>query len=65
MLLHITQQELRQNIIQNLHSQKTPHDTPYLALMGKLWGVLCEDLGENLPRYNGITLYVSIGSGNL
>ena len=22
-------------------------DTPYLALMGELWGVYCEDFGEN------------------
>ena len=28
-------------------------DTPYLALAGKLWGVCCDDLGENWPHYNG------------
>ena len=33
-------------------------DTPYLALPGKLWGVCCEDLGENWPCYNGIALYI-------
>ena len=33
-------------------------DTPYLALTGELWGVCCEDLGENWPRYNGTALYV-------
>ena len=32
-------------------------DTPYLALTGELWGVYCEDLGENWPRYNGTELY--------
>ena len=32
-------------------------DTPYLALTGELWGVYCEDFGENWPRYNGTTLY--------
>ena len=32
-------------------------DTPYLALTGELWGVYCEDLGENWPRYNGTALY--------
>ena len=31
--------------------------TPYLALTGELWSVHCEDLGENWPRFNGITLY--------
>ena len=33
-------------------------DTPYLALTGELWGVYCEDLGENWPRYNGTALYM-------
>ena len=33
-------------------------DTPYLAL-GELWGVYCEDLEENLLRYNGTPLYVA------
>ena len=31
-------------------------DTPYLALKGELWGVYCEDSGENWPRYNGTVL---------
>ena len=35
-------------------------DTPYLALTGELWGVYCEDFGENLPRYNGTALYDDI-----
>ena len=26
-------------------------DTPYLTLLGELWGVFCEDFGENWPRY--------------
>ena len=33
-------------------------DTPYLTLMGELWGVYCENFGENRPRYNGISLYL-------
>ena len=33
-------------------------DTPHLALTGELWGVYCEDLGENWQRYNATTLYV-------
>ena len=32
-------------------------DTPYLVLTGELWGVYCEDFGEDLPRYDGNTLY--------
>ena len=32
-------------------------DTPYLALTGELWGVCCEYLWENWPRYNGTALY--------
>ena len=32
-------------------------DTPYLALTGELWGVFCEYLWENWPRYNGTALY--------
>ena len=34
-------------------------DTPYLALMVKLWGVNCEYFGENWPHYNGTELYSS------
>ena len=35
-------------------------DTPHLTLMGELWGVNCEDLGENWPRQHDTTLYVHI-----
>ena len=35
----------------------TTKDTPYLALTGELWGVFCEYLWENQPRYNGTALY--------
>ena len=31
-------------------------DTPYLALKGELWGVFCEYLWENWPRYHGTAL---------
>ena len=34
--------------------------TPYLALTGELWGVHCEDWGENFPRYNSIVMYLSV-----
>ena len=34
-------------------------DTPYLALTGELWGVLCEYLWQNWPRYNGTALYIT------
>ena len=40
-----------------LEFEPTKH-TPYLALMGELWGVFCEDFQENLPLYNGAALYV-------
>ena len=30
---------------------KITTDTPYLTLTGELWGVCCEDLGENWQRY--------------
>ena len=32
-------------------------DTPYRALTGELWGVYCEDFGENWLCYNGSALY--------
>ena len=31
-------------------------DTPYRNLMGELWGVFCEDLGENWPFHNDTEL---------
>ena len=31
--------------------------TPYLAFMGELSGVYCDEFGENWPRYNGTALY--------
>ena len=31
--------------------------TPYLALTGELWGVCCEEIGDNEPRYNDTALY--------
>ena len=37
-------------------------DTTYLALTGKLWGVYCEDWGENGSRYNGTALYHNLGA---
>ena len=33
-------------------------DTPYLALMGELWGAYCENFQENWPRYNSTVLYI-------
>ena len=33
--------------------------TKDLALTGDLWGVFCEYLRENQPRYNGTALYIS------
>ena len=42
---------------------ETTKDTPYLALTGELWGVFCEYLWENQPRYNGTALYVNDACG--
>ena len=33
-------------------------DTPYITLVGELWGVFCEDLGENWLRFNRTALYL-------
>ena len=33
------------------------HPITYLVQTGDLWGVYCEEIGENWPRYNGTTLY--------
>ena len=49
-ILHTSFEKLRQNINQRLNPQK---NTPYLALMGKLWDVFC-----NWPCYNGTVLYM-------
>ena len=35
-------------------------DTPYLDLMDELWRVFCDDVEENLPRYDGTALYCQI-----
>ena len=32
-------------------------NTPYLTVMGELWGVCCEDFAENWSHYNGTILY--------
>ena len=34
-------------------------DTPHLAMMDELWGVLHEKFGENWPLYIGTALYIS------
>ena len=39
-------------------------DTPYLALTGELWGVLCEYLWENWPCYKGIALYLAVAAAH-
>ena len=31
--------------------------TPYLTLMGELWGVCCMEIGENWLHYKDTTLY--------
>ena len=37
---------------------KLKTDTPYLALMGELWGVYYENFEEKWPCYNGTTLFI-------
>ena len=37
---------------------KITTDIPYLALTGELYGVCCEDFGENQPHYNSTTVYL-------
>ena len=36
---------------------KLKKDTPYMALMGEMWGVCYEDFGENWSCFNGTALY--------
>ena len=43
--------------VERKSDSKLTIDTPYLALTGELWGVHCEELSENWPRYNGTALY--------
>ena len=35
-------------------------DTPYLALMGELWGVSYENFEENWPCDTGTALYLEV-----
>ena len=37
-------------------------DTPYFTLTGELWGVFCEYIAENWPRYNGTALYFVVSN---
>ena len=42
-----------------------PKDTLYLAPMGELWGVLCEDFRENSSCYNSTTLYINTATADV
>ena len=55
-ILHTAPRWQRQ-VCQTLTSQQSPD----LALKGVLWGVYCQDFGENSPRYNGIVLCIYRG----
>ena len=44
----------QQNMYKFLHSQETPHISPFI---GELWDVFCEDFGENWLCYNSTALY--------
>ena len=58
MILHASLQLLRQDINQNVNPQKSP----FISLLTDvLWGVFCEDFGENWSCYNGATLYFRNG----
>ena len=39
--------------------------TPYLALMGELWGVYYKDFEENWPRFNGTALFIHVKQWNV
>ena len=51
MILHTSLQWLKQNIVQSLNPYNISRTSPWRAN-------LCEDFGENLPRYNGTVLYI-------
>ena len=35
-------------------------DNPHVALTGELWGVFCEDLGENRAYHISTALYMEV-----
>ena len=41
---------------------KLSKNTPYLAIMGELWGVFCEYFGVNWPQYSGTALCILLES---
>ena len=53
-ILHTSLQWWRKEYKSEIESTK---NTPYLTLTGELWCIFCENLGENLPLYNGTTLH--------
>ena len=65
--LHVHIVECRYNAVQftrcyywYCNDKNITTDTPHLTLMGEMWGVNCEDSGENWPRQHGTALYVHI-----
>ena len=44
--------------LSNFQDNRITTDTPYLTLPGELWGVYCEDFGENWPCYIGTAVYM-------
>ena len=55
---HKKLREVGRNINQMVDPQKTPNTSPVnLALTGVLWGVFCDYVWENWPRYNGTALH--------
>ena len=57
-ILYKVPQWLGQNLIRGW-----THKRPYLTLMGEQWGIICEDLEENSPRFNGTTLHIYLWFG--
>ena len=43
-------------VTENNSDYRITKDTPCFALTGELWDVPCEDMENNLPRYNGTAL---------
>ena len=52
----LTQYYIRHSVAKDESHIRITIDTPYLALTGEQRGVYCEEMGENWPRYDSISL---------
>ena len=57
-MYHVITYDAAVTVATNESDTRITTDTPYLAFAAELWGVYCEDLGENWPRYNDTALYL-------